>query len=63
MSTNENRKKKGAPRQDWKPNGLVRLLYMAWLAVFSAVKVALAAAGTVLLILVICGVVFVGVLA
>ncbi|MDD6678248.1 MAG: transglycosylase domain-containing protein [Firmicutes bacterium] len=63
MSTNENRKKKGAPRQDWKPNGIVKLLYMAWLAVFSAAKVALAAAGTVLLILVICGVVFVGVLA
>jgi len=55
-------KKKKLPRQNWKPNWLLSLLYGAWRAAFAAVKIAIGAAATVLLIGVICGFVFVGTL-
>ncbi len=59
----EQRKKKTkAPRQEWKPHWTLALLYRLWLAVFSVFKVALGAVATVLVILVVCGVVFAGIL-
>jgi len=58
----EKRRKKGKPRQDWKPHWLLELLYQLWMIVFSAAKIAAGAVATVLLICVICGFVFVGIL-
>lgn len=57
-------KKKGKkePRQSWKPHWVPDTLYKAWLAVFAMVKVAIGALATVLLIVVVCGFVFVGIL-
>ena len=49
-------------RQDWKLHWSMDLLYKVWLAVFAAVKIALGAAATVLLICFVCVFVFVGVL-
>lgn len=50
------------PRQEWKPNAFVRILYSCWMAVFSAFKIALGAVATVLLIVLVCGLVFIGIL-
>ena len=50
------------PRQDWKPHWTLGLLYRLWMIVFSAAKIALGAAATVLMICVICTFVFVGIL-
>ena len=61
MSQDNNKKKKPA-RQDWNPHWALKLLYKVWLAVFAAMKVALGAAATVLLICLVCGFVFVGIL-
>ena len=55
-------KKKKAERQDWKPNFLLRIIIAAWHIAFGAVKIAAGAAATVLMIGVICGFVFAGVL-
>lgn len=51
-----------APRQDWTPNSLVKILYSLWTIVFSLVKIALGAAATVFLIVFVCGMVFAGAL-
>ena len=56
------RNKQKPPRQEWKPNFLLRLLYAAWRVAFGAFKIAAGAAGTVLMVVVICGFVFVGIL-
>lgn len=58
----EKKKKPRSPRQEWKPNFLLQVLYRAWRVVFAAAKIAIGAAATVLLILVICGFVFAGTL-
>ncbi len=59
----ENRKgKKRMPRQSWKPHWLPNSVYKVWLAAFAMFKVALGAAATVLLICVVCGFVFLGIL-
>jgi len=55
-------KKQKAPRQEWKPNFLLRILYAAWRVAFGAFKIAVGAVGTVLMVLVICAFVFAGVL-
>ena len=55
-------KKQKAQRQEWKPNILLRLAYAAWSVAFGAFKIAVGAAGTVVLIAVVCGLVFAGVL-
>ena len=55
-------KKKKLPRQKWRPNWLLSLLYGIWRAAFAVAKIAIGAAATVLLIGVICGFVFVGTL-
>jgi len=49
-------------RQEWKPHWIIRLLYRLWMILFSAAKVALGAAATVLLICAVCVFVFVGIL-
>ena len=61
---NENKKNRRhpRPRQQWDPHWLVKLLYAAVSMVLSAVKLAVGAAATVLLIVLICGTVFVGTL-
>ena len=55
-------KKQKAQRQEWKPNFLLRLAYAAWRVAFGAFKIAVGAAGTVLMIVLVCGFVFAGVL-
>ena len=55
-------KKQKAERQNWKPNFVLRILYAAWRVAFGAFKIAMGAAGTVLMVGVICAFVFAGVL-
>ena len=58
----QKRRRTKKPRQDWNPHWLLKLLYMIVSIAFSAVKIAIGAAATVLMIVVVCGVVFVGTL-
>lgn len=55
-------RKKKAERQNWKPNFLLQVIYAAWRVAFGAFKIAVGAAGTVLMVGVICAFVFAGVL-
>ncbi len=57
MAENNHRRRK-APRQNWHPNFLLRIINRVWRIVFSAVKVAAGAFATVLLIGIVCGFVF-----
>ncbi len=50
------------PRQEWNPHWLIKLLYTILSTAFSVLKIAVGAAATVLLIVLICGIVFVGTL-
>ena len=59
---NSNKRKKGKERQEWNPHWSLKLLYGIWAALLGAAKVALGAIATVLLICVVCGFVFVGIL-
>ena len=56
------RKKRKAERQEWKPNFLLQIIYTVWRAAYGAIKIALGAVATVLMIGVICAFVFAGVL-
>ena len=57
------RKKAVKPeRQSWKPHWMPDAVYKMWLAVFAMFKIALGAAATVLLIAIVCGFVFLGIL-
>ena len=62
----ENEKKKRRrmkkPRQEWNPHWLIKLGYGAVSLALSLVKIAIGAAATVLLIVLICGTVFIGTL-
>ena len=49
-------------QQKWEPHWSLSAVYRVWMAVFSAVKIALGAVATVLLIGIVCAFVFVGVL-
>ena len=49
-------------RQEWDPHWLLKLAYAAVSLILSVVKIAVGAAATALLILLICGTVFVGAL-
>ena len=49
-------------RQEWDPHWLLKIIYAAFSLVLSVVKIAIGAAATVLLIVLICGTVFVGAL-
>ncbi len=61
---NENKKirRPKKPRQQWNPHWILKLAYMVFSVVLSLLKIAVGAAATVLLILLVCGVVFVGTL-
>ena len=52
-------RRRRAPRQNWHPNILLRIISRIWRILFSAVKVAAGAVATVLLIGIVCGFVFV----
>ena len=56
------RPRKRKPRQEWNPHWTLKLLYGLWSACIAAVKVAIGAAATVLLIGIVCAFVFVGIL-
>ena len=60
--SNSNDRKKGKQRQDWNPHWSLKILYGLWSTALAIVKIALGAAATVLLICVVCGFVFVGIL-
>ena len=62
MSEKNMKRKKKESRQSWKPHWLPDTVYKLWLAVFAAFKIALGAVATVLMIVVVCGFVFVGIL-
>ena len=59
---NSNNHKRGRPRQQWNPHWSLKILYGLWATVLAALKIALGAVATVLLICVVCGFVFVGIL-
>jgi len=61
---NENRKKRRMkkPRQQWNPHWILKLLYTVVSVAFSLLKIAVGAAATVVLIVLVCGVVFIGTL-
>ncbi len=59
---NNNRRRTRKPRQEWNPHWLLKVLYALWGAVVSVAKIAIGAALTVIMILLVCGVVFVGTL-
>ena len=62
MSQEKRKRRKKAERQEWKPHWILGLLLKAWMAVFTAAKIAVGAVATVLMVCVICGCVFVGLL-
>ena len=62
MDKSSNNRKKGRPRQQWNPHWSLKLLYGIWTTAWSVLKIALGAAATVLLICLVCGFVFVGIL-
>ena len=61
---NENTKKRRMkkPRQQWNPHWILKLLYTVVSVAFSLLKIAVGAAATVVLIVLVCGVVFIGTL-
>ena len=61
MAEKNNRRRK-APRQNWNPSFLLRILHRVWRIAFSAVKVVGAAVATVTLIGVVCAFVFISLL-
>ena len=60
----ENKKPRRAkkPRQQWNPHWILKMLYTVLSVAFSLLKIAVGAAATVVLIVLVCGVVFVGTL-
>ena len=56
------RRREKKPRQEWNPHWMLKALYSVWMAAFSVIKIALGAVATVLMIVLICGIVFVGIL-
>ena len=56
------RRRAKKPRQEWNPHWSLKLLYTLASVAFSTVKIAVGAAATVVLIVLVCGVVFVGTL-
>ncbi len=62
MDEDKKKKRMRQPRQQWDPHWLVKLCYTAFSAFFSVAKIAIGAAATVILIVLICATVFVGTL-
>ena len=50
------------PRQDWNPHWALKILYGMWAMAMAAVKVAVTAVATVLMVGIVCAFVFVGIL-
>jgi len=61
-SKKKNQRRIKKPRQEWRPHWLLKVLYTLLDTAFSLAKIAVGAAVTVLLIVLVCGVVFVGTL-
>jgi len=59
---NQKRRRMKKPRQDWNPHWLLKVLYTLGYLALAGVKIAIGAAATVLMIVIVCGVVFVGTL-
>ena len=63
MDNESNKKRRNPkPRQEWNPHWIVKVLYGIWTVLFSAFKIAVGAVATVLMIVLVCGFVFVGIL-
>ena len=58
----KNKRKNQKPRQEWDPHWSLKALYGIWHSITAVVKVAFGALATVLLILLVCGFVFAGIL-
>ena len=56
------KKRRKITRQEWKPNILLRMLYRAWIVLFSLAKIALGAAVTVACMILVCSFVLIGAL-
>ena len=56
------RRRTKKPRQEWNPHWSLKLLYTLWTTAFSVFKIAIGAAVTVVLIVLVCGIVFAGTL-
>ena len=59
---NSSNRKKNRPRQEWNPHWTLKILYGLWTTALSLLKIAAGALATVLLICLVCGFVFVGIL-
>ena len=59
---NKKRRRNRKPRQEWNPHWLLKLLYTVGSVALSALRIAIGAAATVLMIVLVCAVVFVGTL-
>ena len=59
---NNNRRRMKRPRQQWDPHWLIKLFYLLLSTAASLLKIAVGAAATVVLIVLVCGTVFVGTL-
>lgn len=59
----QNNRRRKKIRQEWNPHWTIKLAYTVWSTLLSVLKIAIGAAGTVALILLISGMVFVGALA
>lgn len=62
MNEQNNGRKRKVSRQNWKPNGWLKFFYGLWTAFYTCIKIALAALATVVVIVGVCVVVFVGLL-
>ena len=62
MAEEKKKWKTRKPRQEWDPHWLLKLVYTGFSAAWSLAKIAIGAAATVVLIVLICAVVFVGIL-
>ena len=62
MAEEKKKRRSRKPRQEWDPHWLLKLCYTAFSVAWSLAKIAIGAAATVLLIVLICATVFVGTL-
>lgn len=62
MEEKNQKKNNQGERQSWEPHGAWKFLRGVWMVAFSAFKIAVGAAATVLCICIVCGLVFIGLL-
>ena len=58
----QRRRRPKRERQDWNPHWILKILYGIWMFCFGAAKIAIGAVATVLMIVLVCGFVFIGIL-